>query len=293
MNSHRMCAMFVWVFTVIANSANANPFLWKGDSNTSSVHIYDLFGNELWSFLNAGGFTVDGMTAVGDNVWLGSRISSTINVVDQSGALVSQLQNAGGNGVGSMTTFGDKVFVGSSVTDIINVYSLTGNLIDQFPNPGGYTTTAMTTYRDTLSIFTGGYSQNSGQDTHINEVSAVDYSFQNSAWSTYVNVSGLVNPYNVSSIDGLWFGTSDFGSIREYVGTVAGGYFLFPSNPTGSLALVTTSVVPLPAAAWLFGSGLLGLIGIARKKSGSPLTTPAKSSGGFRAAGFNYEECLL
>ncbi len=29
---------------------------------------------------------------------------------------------------------------------------------------------------------------------------------------------------------------------------------------------VTTQAVPLPAAAWLFGSGLLGLIGIARKK---------------------------
>lgn len=30
---------------------------------------------------------------------------------------------------------------------------------------------------------------------------------------------------------------------------------------------VTISAVPIPAAAWLFGSGLLGLIGIARKKA--------------------------
>ena len=29
---------------------------------------------------------------------------------------------------------------------------------------------------------------------------------------------------------------------------------------------VTTAVVPLPASAWLFGSGLLGLVGIARRK---------------------------
>jgi len=27
-------------------------------------------------------------------------------------------------------------------------------------------------------------------------------------------------------------------------------------------------IVPIPAAVWLFGSGLLGLIGIARKKYG-------------------------
>ncbi len=30
---------------------------------------------------------------------------------------------------------------------------------------------------------------------------------------------------------------------------------------------VDTSVVPIPAAAWLFGSGLLGLVGVARRKS--------------------------
>jgi len=30
--------------------------------------------------------------------------------------------------------------------------------------------------------------------------------------------------------------------------------------------MTVTSVVPIPAAAWLFGSGLLGLIGIARRK---------------------------
>lgn len=34
-----------------------------------------------------------------------------------------------------------------------------------------------------------------------------------------------------------------------------------------SVNSVTVSAVPVPAAAWLFGSGLLGLIGVARKKS--------------------------
>ena len=33
-----------------------------------------------------------------------------------------------------------------------------------------------------------------------------------------------------------------------------------------SSALVRTSVVPVPAAAWLFASGLMGLIGLARRK---------------------------
>jgi hypothetical protein len=33
------------------------------------------------------------------------------------------------------------------------------------------------------------------------------------------------------------------------------------------ISYVTTSVVPIPPALWLFGSGLLGLIGVARKKA--------------------------
>jgi len=33
-----------------------------------------------------------------------------------------------------------------------------------------------------------------------------------------------------------------------------------------SLTLTNISSVPVPAAVWLFGSGLLGLIGVARRK---------------------------
>ena len=43
------------------------------------------------------------------------------------------------------------------------------------------------------------------------------------------------------------------------------------------ISFVNSSVVPLPAAASLFGSGLLGLIGMARRKK--PCRTPAHASG--------------
>jgi len=33
-----------------------------------------------------------------------------------------------------------------------------------------------------------------------------------------------------------------------------------------SLVFATTTVVPVPAAVWLFGSGLIGLVGFARRK---------------------------
>ena len=45
------------------------------------------------------------------------------------------------------------------------------------------------------------------------------------------------------------------------------GFLWSGSNrlPAGRLVLDTT-VVPIPAAAWLFGSALLGLVGISRRK---------------------------
>ena len=47
-----------------------------------------------------------------------------------------------------------------------------------------------------------------------------------------------------------------YNSFRDYQTNL-------PAQPYASFALCS---VPVPAAAWLFGSGLIGLIGIARRK---------------------------
>ena len=48
--------------------------------------------------------------------------------------------------------------------------------------------------------------------------------------------------------------------------TVANISQLYAERPVVSFDVVPTSPVPVPAAVWLFGSGLIGLIGIARRK---------------------------
>jgi len=53
--------------------------------------------------------------------------------------------------------------------------------------------------------------------------------------------------------------TLDSGWFRDPIPFQTGPYTL-------GLTGVETSIVPVPAAVWLFGSGLLGLIGIARRK---------------------------
>jgi hypothetical protein len=40
----------------------------------------------------------------------------------------------------------------------------------------------------------------------------------------------------------------------------------FNANFNASMASTPDAVVPVPAAVWLFGSGLLSLVGIARRK---------------------------
>lgn len=44
------------------------------------------------------------------------------------------------------------------------------------------------------------------------------------------------------------------------------GKWSLASNGTATYAIPGVSAVPVPAAAWLFGSGLVGLVGIARRK---------------------------
>jgi len=61
-------------------------------------------------------------------------------------------------------------------------------------------------------------------------------------------------PTNVTSL-------VDPNSLVEFT-WVPGGFSSY--NLTG--AQVTNTVVPIPAAAWLFGSGLLGLVGMAKRK---------------------------
>jgi len=58
-----------------------------------------------------------------------------------------------------------------------------------------------------------------------------------------------------------WSPTQDeFNSLYLYINDQSAYY------DTGSALVRVISTVPVPAAAWLFGSGLLGLIGIARRK---------------------------
>jgi hypothetical protein len=94
-------------------------------------------------------------------------------------------------------------------------------------------------------------------------------------WIEFWNGSGLsvteTSKFKNIQLDGYWYQTSS--------GTLARTFF-FNNGAQGNIGTgsqlfvwpvadgdIFASTIPLPAAVWLFGSGLLGLVGIARKKA--------------------------
>ena len=63
---------------------------------------------------------------------------------------------------------------------------------------------------------------------------------------------------------GVGVGTSEVGFSSVVLSDALGNEILNPALEPASI--VVESVVPVPASVWLFGSGLLGLVGIARSK---------------------------
>jgi len=69
------------------------------------------------------------------------------------------------------------------------------------------------------------------------------------------NPSDLLNPLLIASFDS---------TVGELTFDDAGN--LYTIDNIDNLSIIKLSAVPIPAAVWLFGSGLIGLIGVARRK---------------------------
>ena len=77
----------------------------------------------------------------------------------------------------------------------------------------------------------------------------------------------ITDNWNTTNFDqgGAFTGTGDGSNFDiNWTSLIVGGPF---DGQTGTYNVSGTySVVPVPAAAWLFGSGLLGLVGVARRR---------------------------
>jgi len=70
-------------------------------------------------------------------------------------------------------------------------------------------------------------------------------------------------------------GTFALDTTNQFPRAYEGQWIEFPSTSGGAIQPLrdiisgTVDAIPLPPAVWLFGSGLLGLVGIARRKKGA------------------------
>ena len=98
-----------------------------------------------------------------------------------------------------------------------------------------------------------------------------DYLFDISLWDLWGNsglpITGVF--FDDPDTDELVIGTVNHGAILDNGGNTmnAGIRSINESGQLISTALVQVQAVPIPATVWLFGSGLITLIGLGRRKS--------------------------
>jgi len=98
----------------------------------------------------------------------------------------------------------------------------------------------------------------------------------NSAPTVDIGIGGVNIVFDVSSPSGIQPFVLDPFNYSVDIGQLsAGDWYLTPiffvdgvfdAQLTTSLPLFSVSAVPVPAAIWFFGSGLIGLVGFARRK---------------------------
>ena len=91
------------------------------------------------------------------------------------------------------------------------------------------------------------------------------YGSKASGWTTTTGIDSSMGFFNLSPNTGSLSKatTTQFG-YADASNTLQAGQWLLSSS--GSLTYTTPSAVPVPAALWLLGSAMVGLVGVARRK---------------------------
>ena len=241
-------------FTV--SQAFASLIILSGDSNLGNA-LYDNLGPSAANPNNATWFSNvlgSGTTVKVQNDSVDGSVIISASAIDffyntQSGVTSSLL--AAGTTINDTLLAGVDLYIGMLPSNDYTVVEL--NALSDYLAGGG-------------SVFfmgDGGF-LSSNENTRINSaltflgssLSIVDADLDiDSPWSITTNIDA----------DSINAGVSNF--TYSYTSKVSGGASLIRSLDNSTFVAYEGSVVPVPAALWLFGSGLIGLIGLARRKT--------------------------
>lgn len=115
---------------------------------------------------------------------------------------------------------------------------------------------------DTVTQVTGNYvTQSNGAMTVLEQAATVPY-------PTLTSI-GQANALDNALWDGTVMGTANGDSFTGDAAWIWQYTFNIAANSSASIGktMIMETVVPVPAAAWLFGTGLIGLVGVARRRA--------------------------
>lgn len=206
----------------------------------------NITGLGLWAFGNT-----DLLTAEAPGYFTGLAFGGTATDTDDNGSIDTS----------AVTLVGEVGFTAAGLP-----IRLTFNLSNGGYTPGSGVTFAGGTVQVDIAT-TNGYLPYSTIDASTTNLPFL--AGQPGHWSDLYpaqTTAGLLLAPGVSALPGLWDGVAESATFNNaaaaltLLGTSSGMYL------DGTVTLTATPEVPVPAAAWLFGSAMLGLAGVSRKR---------------------------
>lgn len=260
---------------VVSGPSGAGPSATGYTSNLVPGSAASGYGQASYGALHASAFSaattagfVTEMRGQGTAGWFDTITFSSPTLTGQAFARASFSLNGGLSSYSGATAVG--AFGNSTVSAIVRidggtVFSTTGQLVSR--------NGAITTNNMSRGVALNGAYYGMDPVTSLTGIFSFDipFVFGTPFWmhadltaftQALASATGdQASAYSNFGSSGYWGGIS---GVHLADGTVLSGYNL--SSQSGFNWNNAYSPVPVPAAAWLFGSGLLGLIGIARRK---------------------------
>ena len=207
---------------------------WLADANYAQTSGHDADGLMTWGAANswAAGLNINGIT--------GWRLPTT-NPIDGTTADDVYVSYIGAEDRGHNVSAPGTLYAGSTASEMAHMfYNTLGN--KSICDPA--------TPVDSCVAQAGYGLTNTGP-------------FSNVQSNVYWSDTGFTTESPTNAVYKWRFDTSDGSQFEHYIGT---SFYAWAVH-SGDVAAASVPAVPVPAAVWLFGSGLVGLFGLARRSA--------------------------